>query len=207
MKQPDAKTKVQHPGATLYCQFMKPLGLSPHRLAKELRLGSSRINQIVNEQRAISTDTALRLARLFGTTAQYWINLQAEYEIQTQGEQISTELDAIRPFPRKELNLIDSSVFSVSVAPDSREIEAEAQSTIKEVSEMPKELKQIYDLLTDSTTHFDIICEKSGKPVGEILAALTLLELDELIQRDPGDLYSRSSPHARSRQATQKRIV
>jgi antitoxin HigA-1 len=70
-----------HPGEILLEEFMKPLGLSQNRLAKTLRVPPRRINEIVLGQRGISADTALRLARCFGTTAEFWTGLQGEYEL------------------------------------------------------------------------------------------------------------------------------
>ena len=70
-----------HPGEILYTEFMKPLNLSQNRLARELGVAPRRINEIVHGKRAITADTAMRFSRFFGTSAQFWLNLQAEYEI------------------------------------------------------------------------------------------------------------------------------
>ena len=77
------KTKIMppiHPGETLREDFLKPLGLTANRLAMELLVPVTRINDIARGRRAITADTALRLARYFGTTPQFWMNLQANYE-------------------------------------------------------------------------------------------------------------------------------
>ena len=71
-----------HPGEILREEFLKPLSLSPHELALALRVPATRINEIVNEKRGISAGTALRLARYFGTTPRFWLNLQASYELE-----------------------------------------------------------------------------------------------------------------------------
>ena len=71
-----------HPGETLREDFLKPLGLSANRLAINLRVPAARIGEIVNERRAISADTALRLGRYFGTSPQFWTNLQANYDLE-----------------------------------------------------------------------------------------------------------------------------
>ena len=71
-----------HPGETLWEDFLKPLGLTANRLATELFVPATRINDIVRGRRAITADTALRLARYFGTTAQLWINLQSNYDLE-----------------------------------------------------------------------------------------------------------------------------
>jgi addiction module HigA family antidote len=71
-----------HPGETLREDFLKPLSLTAHRLAMELMVPVTRINDIVRGKRAITADTALRLARYFGTTPQFWMNLQANYDLE-----------------------------------------------------------------------------------------------------------------------------
>jgi len=70
-----------HPGEMLREEFMKPLGISMNGLALELHVPVTRISQIVNERRGITADTALRLARHFGTSADFWMNIQKEYEL------------------------------------------------------------------------------------------------------------------------------
>jgi addiction module HigA family antidote len=71
-----------HPGEILFEEFMKPLGLSANKLALELHVPSNRIIAILSARRAISADTALRLARYFSTSADFWMNLQARYDLQ-----------------------------------------------------------------------------------------------------------------------------
>ncbi len=85
-----------HPGEILREEFMKPLGLSSYRLAKELHLPIPRVNEIVREQRSITADTALRLARYFGTSPQVWMNLQSDYDLRT-AEKKAVGLDKITP--------------------------------------------------------------------------------------------------------------
>ena len=70
-----------HPGEILRDQFMAEFGLSINRLARDLRVPVTRISEITKERRAITPDTALRLARYFGTTPEFWINLQAAYDL------------------------------------------------------------------------------------------------------------------------------
>jgi len=70
-----------HPGEIPREEFMKPLGLSQNALARALRVPPRRINEIVLENRAITAETALRLARFFGTTAEFWAHLQADYDL------------------------------------------------------------------------------------------------------------------------------
>ena len=71
-----------HPGEILLEDFMKPLGLTQYRLARDLRVTPIRISQLVNGKRSISVDTALRLARYFGTSAAVWLRLQVRYDLE-----------------------------------------------------------------------------------------------------------------------------
>ncbi|MFH7320908.1 HigA family addiction module antitoxin [Desulfurivibrio sp. D14AmB] len=75
------KMRPIHPGEILREEFMVPLGLSASALATALRINAPRINDIVRERRAITPDTAIRLARYFGTTAQFWLNLQTSFDL------------------------------------------------------------------------------------------------------------------------------
>jgi len=75
------KMRPIHPGEVLREEFLDPLGLSAHALAQALRVPAPRVNDIVRERRSVSPDTALRLARHFGTTPQFWLNLQASYDL------------------------------------------------------------------------------------------------------------------------------
>jgi len=85
IKRPEAGWNVTrppvHPGEMLREEFMKPLGISINGLALELHVPVTRISQIVNERRGITADTALRLARHFGMSADFWMNIQKEYEL------------------------------------------------------------------------------------------------------------------------------
>lgn len=82
MAKKSAKLPPIHPGETLREDFLKPLGLSANRLAMELHVPVTRINDIAHCRRSISADTALRLARYFGTSPRFWINLQANYDLE-----------------------------------------------------------------------------------------------------------------------------
>jgi addiction module HigA family antidote len=92
------KMRPIHPGEILREEFLTPLELSPHALAMELKVPAPRINDIVRERRAITPDTALRLARYLGTTAQFWLNLQTGYDLKitekTMGSKIKDEVHA-----------------------------------------------------------------------------------------------------------------
>jgi len=87
-----------HPGETLREDFLKPLGLTANRLAIELHVPVTRVNDIVRGKRAITADTALRLARYFATTPQFWMNLQSNYDLEAAEDARGREIaDRIRP--------------------------------------------------------------------------------------------------------------
>jgi len=88
---------IVHPGEVLREEFMRPLGLSSNALAGALHFTAARVNEIVNEKRGITADSALRLARYFGTDAQSWINLQNHYELECATRAIGAQLRAIQP--------------------------------------------------------------------------------------------------------------
>src|SRR5512137_3073690 len=71
-----------HPGAVLKLDLLEPLGMSINRLAKELKVPANRLSQIVRGMRGITADTSLRLARYFGFTPEYWLNMQAHYDLE-----------------------------------------------------------------------------------------------------------------------------
>ncbi len=77
-----AKMKSLHPGEVLREEFLKPLGITAYRLAKDIDVPVNRITGIVNEERNITADTALRLGRYFGTSAKVWVGLQADYDLE-----------------------------------------------------------------------------------------------------------------------------
>ena len=93
------KTTMQpiHPGEVLLADFLEPLGVTQHRLAVSIGVPPRRINEIVHGKRRITADTALRLARFFGTSDRFWINLQSRYDLEIERDQIGDALDAITP--------------------------------------------------------------------------------------------------------------
>lgn len=84
-----------HPGEHLK-EFMEEYGLSQYRLAKDINVPVTRIGKIIHHQRGISADTALRLGRYFGTTAQFWINLQSSYDLETAQIALGPRLEKIK---------------------------------------------------------------------------------------------------------------
>ena len=106
----ESNLKPIHPGEVLSEDFMKPLGLSQYRVAKDIGVPALRISQIVNGKRAVTADTAMRLARYFGTSPDVWLRLQARYDLEVAelayGDQISQEVIALeRPQPLELLEL------------------------------------------------------------------------------------------------------
>ena len=86
-----------HPGEILLEEFLRPLDVSQYQVAKDLGVPARRINEIVHGQRRISADTALRLARYFGTSERFWMNLQARYDLEIEKDRLGAALDDIRP--------------------------------------------------------------------------------------------------------------
>lgn len=84
------------PGEILAEEFLLPLGISQYRLAKEIHVSARRINEIVKGKRAVTADTALRLGKFFGNTAEFWINLQSSYDLECAADCVP--LDDIEPF-------------------------------------------------------------------------------------------------------------
>ena len=89
---PTNKMRPIHPGEVLREEFLIPLNMSAHALALELKVPATRINDIVRERRAISPDTALRLARYFGNTPQFWMNLQTSYDLKFAEREIGPKI-------------------------------------------------------------------------------------------------------------------
>jgi len=90
-----------HPGEILREEFLKPLHLSSYELAKRLRVPAPRINDIVLEKRGITADTAVRLARYFGTSEGFWMNLQTSFEIRDARNRLLKEIARIQPHRAK----------------------------------------------------------------------------------------------------------
>jgi antitoxin HigA-1 len=90
-----------HPGEMLREEFMRPLGISANALALALRVPVTRISEIVNERRSITADTALRLARYFGMSAEFWMRLQAQYELENAQDELAASIRReVNPAPR-----------------------------------------------------------------------------------------------------------
>ena len=102
----EQKIPPVHPGEVLLEDFLKPIGISQYRLAKEMNVYPRKINEIVHGQRAITADTALRLSRYLGTSAELWMNLQSLYDLEKTRDEIESQLEKeITPLVRDDLVL------------------------------------------------------------------------------------------------------
>jgi addiction module HigA family antidote len=82
-----------HPGEILLDEFLKPMGISQYRLAKDISVHPRRINEIIHGERSISADTALRLSRYFGLSERFWLNLQARYDLEIEKDRLEGRLE------------------------------------------------------------------------------------------------------------------
>lgn len=93
MKRKKSKLKPVHPGEVLLEDFLKPMGLSQYRLAKDTGLLPRRINEIVHCNRSVTAETALRLAKFFGTSVELWMGLQADYDVEVARKNLGKRLE------------------------------------------------------------------------------------------------------------------
>jgi addiction module HigA family antidote len=89
---PPKRLAPVHPGEVLLEEFLTPMGVTQYRLAKDISVSARRINEIVHGERAITADTALRLSRYFGTSERFWLNLQADYDLQVEKDRLGDRL-------------------------------------------------------------------------------------------------------------------
>jgi antitoxin HigA-1 len=108
------KSSPIHPGEILAHEFLAPLGVTQYRLAQDISVPPRRINEIVHGKRAISADTALRLARYFGTSERFWLNLQTRFELEIQrdrlGDSLIKEVRTLYPRPNATAKHVAESV-------------------------------------------------------------------------------------------------
>jgi len=83
-----------HPGEILLEEFLKPMGISQYRLAKDISVSARRINEIVHGTRAVSANTALRLAKYFGMTPMFWLNLQMHFDLEIEADKLGKTLNS-----------------------------------------------------------------------------------------------------------------
>jgi addiction module HigA family antidote len=93
------KVSYPHPGEILLEEFLKPMGITQYRLAKEIAVPQRRIGEIVSGVRGVTTDTGLRLSRFFGVSDGFWIGLQSDYDSAVTKDRLSTILAKIQPWP------------------------------------------------------------------------------------------------------------
>ena len=87
------KQQPIHPGEILMEEFLKPMGISQYKIAKDISVPARRINEIVQGKRSITPDTALRLSRYFGLSERFWINLQARYDLEIEKDKLDDRLN------------------------------------------------------------------------------------------------------------------
>ena len=98
------KVEPIHPGEVLLEEFLEPMDLSANRLATEIHVAATRISEITHGRRSITAETAIRLARYFGTTAEFWLRLQARYDLEAAEDKIgSTVARQVRPRSRAKM--------------------------------------------------------------------------------------------------------
>ena len=93
MKSSTVKIKPTHPGDVLREDYLKPLGLTPNALALAIRVPASRIGEIVNGRRSVTAETAIRLGRYFGSSARFWLNMQAYYDLAVAEDEKATMIE------------------------------------------------------------------------------------------------------------------
>ncbi|HEY9793094.1 MAG TPA: HigA family addiction module antitoxin [Candidatus Obscuribacterales bacterium] len=174
------------PGDVLRTAFMSPAGLTSKALALALRVTPQRMAEILDGRRGISAETALRLSKLFGTSPQFWLYLQSDYDLHEARKKWPKDLD------RKIKHIDVTSTVSWDKAKGAKDNTKERPAPERRPTvDLHGAEKTIFELLSDEKIHFDALIEKSGLQAGEISAALTMLELSEVITRYPYDWYSR----------------
>ncbi len=184
---------VKHSGTVLLEEFMKPLGLTANGLALALHVPPQRISEIINGRRGLSAETALRLARLFGTTPRTWWDLQSDYELSQAEEKWAAEINReIQPLATTTTRSTRSAGPSRSGKPGRGGSPGRKSARVK----LTDSQRKIYDLLSDTPMHFDVLCRRSSMSAGEVSATITMLELSMLVTCHPGNRFARSGDDA-----------
>jgi antitoxin HigA-1 len=102
----DERISPIHPGEILQMDFLEPLNITAYKLAKETFLDQTRISEIIKGKRSITIDTALRFSKFFGTSPEFWINIQTQYDLETKKEEIEPELIKINPLQSDDSSFI-----------------------------------------------------------------------------------------------------
>ena len=98
VKKESGKLPNIHPGEVLQEEFLKPLGISAYRLSQDVRVPQTRISEIIHGKRRITADTAIRLSKYFGTSAEFWIGLQTDFDLEESRQEIESDIDLIPTF-------------------------------------------------------------------------------------------------------------
>jgi antitoxin HigA-1 len=99
---PAGKLANIHPGEVLLEEFLKPMGISAYKLAKETKLSQTRISEIVHCRRSITAETALRFSKFFGNSAEFWLGLQNDYDLEESRVFLKKELESIKSISEKK---------------------------------------------------------------------------------------------------------
>lgn len=195
-----------HPGEVLLKEFMKPFGLTATRLARKIGVTPPRIWEILNGRRSITADTALRLAKHFRTDARFWLELQIDYELYQAERKLegNIEEDGIEhdiPTPTAILTRIPKNLKnlkgSINITSKSLKEYFKRQRTNRHLNRAAEKKlsaaqKKVYSLLYhQEPICFDILLSKSRLSVGDLSAALSMLELEGFVERLPGDSYTK----------------
>ena len=172
-------------------ELLESQDLNEHSLGMALHIPSNRIRQIIRGERQITLEIALRLARFFGTTPQYWLHLQIEEDLSNKSEKWAKALSLIQPHKtaaerRKEFEIAQSAEDD-RVREEERKIREERAQRASQILDGAAE---VYSVLTSQPIHFDVLCQKTGLDTGQVSAVVTLLALEpDLIVRYPGEWY------------------
>jgi addiction module HigA family antidote len=102
----DERISPIHPGEILRMDFLEPMNITAYKLAKETFLDQTRISEIIKGKRSISIDTALRFSKFFGTSPEFWVNIQTQYDLEIKKEELEPELVKINPLQFDDSNFI-----------------------------------------------------------------------------------------------------
>jgi addiction module HigA family antidote len=206
------KPSAKHPGEVLRENFMTPIGLTASHLSQLLHLGRARVNEIINGQRGVTAETALRLARLFSTTPRFWLDLQSEYELSEAEEKFSSiiagEIEPIGVTGARSLveaRKMSDKRKSVGEKFSGKTNSNGAQKSLAETNLRAKQneqredalaaltadQKRLYNLISIEPIHFDILFVTAGFGVRQLGAELTMLELAGLIEQQFGSYFKR----------------
>jgi addiction module HigA family antidote len=180
--------RTVHPGQILFREFMQPTGLSSRTLGVALKVTPTRIGEIVNGQRSITIETALRLSRFFNNTPEFWLDLQRDYDLsKAEKELISAINKQVQPYGQIKKRPLGSGKYSKGNIADTV---PSKQARLRALSELTQNQKTIYNFLSRERMHIDMLYRKTKIAAGVLSADLTLMELSGLVKRHEDDFYS-----------------